>query len=116
MMACWDLKDVRAKNYVYLTFAPKREGLINVRKIHCQERAGPRFDPAQHQYGIGQVVNFQVRTTCAAASHRQLVGRQPEIACRVKVDHGTSRTGIDQDDNGMSIDRARGVEVPQTTL
>ena len=42
-----------AKNDVYSTFTPKRESLINVRKIHRQERARPRFDLAQHQLGIG---------------------------------------------------------------
>ena len=85
-----------------------------MREIHRQESARPRFDPAQHQRGIGQIVNFQVRTTGAAASHRQLVSRQPEIVCRAKVDHRAGCTGVDQHNNGMSIDRARGVEVPQT--
>ena len=55
-----NLEDVRAKSYVYSTFTPKREGLINVRKIHCQEHARPRFDPAQHQHGIGQIVNSKL--------------------------------------------------------
>ena len=53
MTASCDLEDVGAKNDVDATFAPKREGLINVRKIHRQESARPRLDPAQHQHGIG---------------------------------------------------------------
>ncbi len=87
------------------------KALIDVREVHRQKCARSRLDLAEHEHRIRELVNIQVRAAGTSPFHLKLIERQPHLTHQNKADDRAGSAGIDEDDDGTTVQRASGVEM-----
>ena len=105
------LENVRTENDIDRCLAFESEGLINVGEVHCQQRAIAWLNDRERKHSVGKMKNIQLRGTRSTSLHVQLVNGKSEASRQRQANYRASGSSVDENSNGMAIQRTLCVEV-----